>query len=175
METQDLSIRLARLTDLPRLLEIYDIARAFMRRTGNLHQWENGEGPNEEQLRRDIRGNCLYVFENETGIHASFMFSMAGEPTYAVIQGGSWMSDAPYGVIHRIASDGTVHGILKMAVHFAEKTTNHIRIDTHRDNVVMRHAILKCGFEERGVINLPDGSPRLAYERISGVVVPVEV
>ena len=39
----------------------------------------------------------------------------------------------------------------------------------------MQHAILKCGFEERGVINLPDGSPRLAYERISGVVVPVEV
>ena len=102
------------------------------------------------------------------------MFSMAGEPTYAVIQGGSWMSDAPYGVIHRIASDGTVHGILKMAVHFAEQTTNHLRIDTHRDNAVMQHAILQCGFEERGVINLPDGSPRLAYERISGSAVSGE-
>jgi hypothetical protein len=28
------------------------------------------------------------------------------DPTYAVIENGNWLNDEPYGVIHRIASNG---------------------------------------------------------------------
>ena len=35
-------IRHAAESDLPRILEIYDIARQFMRQTGNMTQWVNG-------------------------------------------------------------------------------------------------------------------------------------
>ena len=35
-------IRLARPGDLPRILEIYATARAFMRANGNLNQWKDG-------------------------------------------------------------------------------------------------------------------------------------
>ncbi|MGN1023075.1 MAG: N-acetyltransferase, partial [Lachnospiraceae bacterium] len=99
-------------------------------------------------------------------IHGAFFFSMAGEPNYDVIREGSWESDAPYGVLHRVARDAACHSFLKTAVAFALKTTSHLRIDTHRDNKVMQHAILSCGFSYRGIINLADGSERLAYERV---------
>lgn len=35
-------IRHAAESDLPRILEIYDIARQFMRQSGNMTQWING-------------------------------------------------------------------------------------------------------------------------------------
>lgn len=38
-------------------------------------------------------------------------------------------------------------------------------IDTHEDNEVMQHLILKNGFEKRGIIYTDDGSPRFAYEK----------
>ena len=34
-------IREARTEDLERILEIYEIAKAFMRQTGNPHQWNS--------------------------------------------------------------------------------------------------------------------------------------
>ena len=48
-------IRHATETDLPRILEIYDIARRFMRQNGNMVQWVNGY-PSEALLRADVAG-----------------------------------------------------------------------------------------------------------------------
>ena len=39
-----------------------------------------------------------------------------------------------------------------------------IRIDTHADNVIMRHLLCKNGFSEVGTILLSNGSPRVAYQ-----------
>jgi hypothetical protein len=38
-----------------------------------------------------------------------------------------------------------------------------IRIDTHRDNCIMKHILTKYGFTMCGVIYLADGAPRDAY------------
>ena len=86
------------------------------------------------------------------------------EPTYNVID-GAWLTDAPYGVIHRMASYPDVHGIFATIMDFAAARHAHLRIDTHRDNRIMRHLIEKHGFTYCGVIWLPDGTERLAYER----------
>ena len=94
---------------------------------------------------------------------AAFAFLHGEDPTYGYIE-GEWLSDAPYGTIHRIASDGTTRGVLAKAVEYVKKQYNHIRIDTHEDNIPMQGAILKNGFEYRGVIYLEDGDPRWAYE-----------
>ena len=79
-----------------------------------------------------------------------------------------WLSDAPYGVIHMVASDGTIHGFLQQIVAFCEQQTKHLRIDTHHDNKVMQHVIAKNGFSRRGIIYLvnEDGSARIAYEKL---------
>ncbi len=161
-----IKIRKAAPADLPRLLEIYGFARDFMVRTGNPDQWKNG-GPNREQLEKDIALQQLYVMEDASGmVHAFFMFSLETDHTYDVIEDGFWKSDKPYGVIHRVAGDGQIRGVLARAVDFALQRTPHLRIDTHRDNKVMQGAIAKSGFAYCGIIHLEDGSPRLAYERV---------
>ena len=43
------------------------------------------------------------------------------------------------------------------------KGINSIRIDTHRDNCIMKHILTKYGFQECGVIYLADRAPRNAY------------
>ena len=86
------------------------------------------------------------------------------EPTYSFIK-GAWLSDEPYGVIHRIASYPDVHGVFAAIIDFAAARFPRLRIDTHRDNRIMQHLIDKHGFTYCGVIWLTDGTPRLAYER----------
>ena len=99
-------IRHAAESDLPRILEIYDIARQFMRQSGNMTQWVNGY-PSEPLLRQDIMNGNLYVMEDEGGVYCVFALVMGDDPTYAEIE-GAWQDTAtPYGTIHRIGSDGT--------------------------------------------------------------------
>ena len=68
-------IRPATNEDLPRLLQIYDCARAYMRSTGNPTQWAGGY-PKEETLREDIAAGQLYVLEEDT-VRACFNFIRA--------------------------------------------------------------------------------------------------
>ena len=157
-------IRTASAANLPRLLEIYDIARAFMRTTGNMTQWAGGY-PDAATLEDDISRGNLYEMYDEGGIYGVFALIGGEDPTYGVID-GAWHSDTPYGTIHRIAGDGTHRGILAEAVRFAEARYNHLRVDTHADNLPMQRAIAKCGFAYAGVIYLANGDPRRAYDRI---------
>ena len=101
---------------------------------------------------------------NLSTLVAYFALLPSPEPTYATID-GAWLTDEPYGVIHRMASYPDVHGIFAAAVDFAAARYPRLRIDTHRDNRIMRHLIEKHGFTYCGVIRLADGAPRLAYER----------
>ena len=158
------SIRPATAEDLSRILEIYAYARKFMAQNGNPHQWGTTH-PAEETLRQDIQQRQLYVVTFDGVIHGVFMFFLGEDPTYRQIFDGSWLSDAPYGTIHRIASDGS-GGILKAAVAFCREKCNHLRIDTHHDNHIMQRAIEKAGFSHRGIIYIADGTPRIAYERV---------
>ena len=88
--------------DLPRILEIYDIAKAYMRANGNPNQW-NGAYPDPETLRTDIEKQRLYVYKKAGSIHGVFMLLLEEEPTYAYIEDGSWREETPYGTIHRLA------------------------------------------------------------------------
>ena len=157
-------IRTAELEDLPRIQDIYAYARKFMAETGNPKQWGTTHPP-VETLREDIRQGQLYVATDGDTIHGVFMFFLGEDPTYRQIFEGSWLSDAPYGTIHRIASDGS-GGILKAVVAFCGEKCAHLRIDTHHDNQVMQRAIEKAGFSRRGIIYIADGTPRIAYERV---------
>lgn len=157
------SVRKAMAEDLPRIEEIYAYARAFMVKTGNPNQWGKTNPPHG-QLVEDIRLGDLYVITDQEQIHGVFYFWIGPDPTYAEIFEGSWTSEAPYGTIHRIASDGS-RGILRTAVEFCGKLSDHIRIDTHHDNVVMQNAVAKLGFRRSGIIYIADGSPRIAYEK----------
>jgi hypothetical protein len=100
----------------------------------------------------------------EKSIIAYFAILPSPEPTYDYID-GAWLTDEPYGVIHRIASYPDVHGVFSAIIDFADARYPHLRIDTHRDNRIMQHVITAAGFTYCGIIWLPDGTERLAYER----------
>ncbi|MBO7253059.1 MAG: N-acetyltransferase [Oscillospiraceae bacterium] len=159
------TIRNAENQDLERIEQIYAYARSFMVKTGNPNQWGKTT-PAHEQLVQDILEKKLFVVEDSSGIHGVFYFWIGEDPTYRVIEQGSWRSSEVYGTIHRIASDGS-GGILTAAKEFTLNRIRHIRIDTHHDNHVMQKALDKLGFHPCGVIYIADGSPRLAYDYLA--------
>ena len=164
-----------------------------MRADGNLSQWSAPGFPDDSLLLRDIARGGGYVIEisprdpsglgrndktivipsgassvipseAKESIVAYFALLPSPEPTYDVID-GAWLTDGPYGVIHRMASYPEVHGIFSTIIDYATSRFAHLRIDTHRDNRIMQHLIEKHGFTYCGIIWLEDGTERLAYER----------
>lgn len=164
LDTATENILLAKEEDLPRIMEIYDIAKAYMRANGNPNQW-NGAYPDPETLRTDIEKQRLYVYKKDGRIHGVFMLLLEEEPTYAYIEDGSWREERPYGTIHRLAGGGEVRGLFAKCVAFCESKVKYLRADTHFDNHTMQHLLEKNGFERRGIIYLKNGDPRIAYQK----------
>ena len=161
-----MNIRPARESELPRLMELFDIARAYMRRNGNTVQWVNGY-PSEDLIRQDIAQDRAFVVE-EAGIAEAVFCYLTGrhvEPTYAVIHGGAWPDDAPYGVIHRLASSGKLRGVMGLCADWALSRCPVLRVDTHESNATMRAAMARLGFTECGTIILGDETPRIAFQK----------
>lgn len=165
MTETNMTIRKAEKNDLARIYEVYAAARQFMRDHGNFSQWDKKDAP-EQLLEGDIEAGNLYVMEKDGTIHAVFAFIMGEDPCYAVIEDGAWKADTAYAAVHRVASDGTAHNVLGTIMEFAKSKIPHLRIDTHEKNLTMQKAIMKQGFERCGIIYVPDGTPRIAYEWI---------
>ncbi len=161
-----MKVRGAKEADLERVGEVYEAARSFMRSQGNFSQWTGGY-PSAALLRRDAEAGNLYVICEGERIVGAFSFIRGEDPTYAYIE-GKWRSEKPYGVIHRLGSDGSVHGIARCCFDFCKARCSYLRVDTHADNKPMQGAVAANGFSYCGVIYLEDGSPRLAYDFLGG-------
>ena len=160
-------IRLATNADLPRIFEVYAVARQLMRESGNPTQWGD-TFPTEDLLRSDIPAEQLYVVERDGVIHAAFALVFGVDPSYGSIE-GAWRSDAPYATIHRVGSDGA-GGIFAEVIAFCRGKSPYLRIDTHHDNRIMQHIVVRHGFRESGVVYMfDDGTPRIAYEWFEGM------
>lgn len=167
-------IRQSTYDDIPRIMELFAAARGIMRSDGNMEQW-SGEYPQESVARADIDLGHSFVVEADdsvTGMPSvvgTFAFIPDIEPTYNKIFEGQWLdADGPYATIHRLASTPDSHGVAYECFRWAyEQCTRNgrsLRIDTHRDNRIMRHVIARFGFRYCGIIYLLDGNPRLAYQ-----------
>ena len=161
------SIRKSTENDLPTLLSLADAGRATMRLNGNMEQWTNGY-PSQSDFEDDIRRGISYIVEDEGKPIATFAFMPDPEPTYLEIYQGAWLNDKPYHVIHRLASLPQQKGIFDLVMDFSKTRTGNIRIDTHRDNAIMRHLIEKHGFVYCGIVYMQNGDERVAYQKIIG-------
>ena len=162
-----LSVRTAILEDLPAIMQVLEAGREIMLASGNLHQWAKGY-PTEEMVRNDIGPGYGKVMVEDGCIVAYFACIPSPDPTYAVIEGGSWLEDeTPYYVIHRIASYPNVHGVFKTMMAYMGGVTDNIRIDTHKDNHIMQHNLARFGFQYCGIIHIASGAERLAYQRVT--------
>ena len=159
-----MKIRKATPDDIQAILGVYAIAREYMRNTGNPDQWGT-QYPSANLLNDDISKGELYVGTDEDDcVRFVFAFILGEDPTYAYIEDGKWLTDKPYGTIHRIAGDGSVKGAVAMAVEYCKQTISNIRIDTHEKNKTMQHVVEKLGFKRCGIIYIEDGTPRIAYQ-----------
>ena len=158
-------IRKAVKADLVYLYKIAKTARAYMRESGNANQWE--EKYPDVYLPEDIERGQLYVLTDNEGVpHAFFAFAVGEDPSYRTID-GAWLNDRPYGTIHRIASDGTIKGVMRQCLEFCQRICPNIRADTHDENKTMRHLLEKYGFAQCGYVNLEkqEGDTlRIAYQ-----------
>lgn len=161
-----LTIRKAELYDLNSIMPIFDRARQFMIQAGNPTQWADGYPERSFMENEIVAGHC-YVFIDGVGkTVATFCYIEGDDPTYHVIEGGKWLNDAPYAVLHRLASDGSYSGIADLCLNWCFTQTSNLRVDTHQDNKVLQHILLKHGFKYCGIIYVRNHSPRLAYQKI---------
>ena len=155
--------------DIDRIMEIYENARKFMAENGNPNQWGPTNWPPRQLIHNDITCGNSYVCVHEGRIVGTFFYRFGDdiEPTYRHIEDGKWQDDSPYGVVHRIAGDGSVKGIGTFCLDWAFGQCGHLRIDTHGDNHVMQNLLKRMGFTRCGVIYVEeDNYPRLAYEKM---------
>ena len=158
--------------DFDRVMAIYAHARAFMAAHGNPNQWGPTHWPPEALIHADIAAGSSYVCEQDGRVIGTFYFIQGKEiePTYAHIADGRWRDDSPYGVVHRIATDGTVRGAGAFCIDWAYAQCGHLRIDTHGDNTVMQGLLKKLGFVQCGIIHVvEDNDPRIAYEKSESI------
>ena len=159
-----MEIRKATTEDLPQLMEIFARARRFMAQTGNPTQWKP-DYPGRALIEQQIARGVCHVCTEQGSVEGTFCLIFGPDPTYAVIEEGAWLDDAPYATIHRLASAGRVHGIAETCIRWCAGQSHTLRADTHADNQVMQHLLEKNGFIRCGIIHVADGSPRLAYWR----------
>lgn len=163
-----MNVRLAQVKDLPALMEIFHEAQGTIAALG-IDQWQNGY-PSEAVIAQDISLGRSYVVEQE-GILCGTFVLVGEELSYDCIHEGHWETER-YIAIHRVAVSVSYRGtgVAEAVICYAERYARDwgreaLRIDTHRGNLPMRKMLQKQGFRYRGIIYLPDGAPRVAYEK----------
>lgn len=170
MPLQSLYIEQAQPGDLPAIQAIFARARTFMKRNGNPSQWKDNR-PDPALIEQDIQSGAMYVWKRDDHICGVFSLLFGLDPTYGRIENGSWLNEAPYAAIHRVASDGSCPGLFDALMRFcvpqcASMQIDNLRMDTHQDNRIMQHLLQKHGFEFCGTIYTDDGTPRMAFQKV---------
>ena len=130
------TIRKAIASDMDAIMQVMDAAKKIMRQSGNMSQWGDGY-PSEAVITADMEKSGGFVIVEDGGIVGYFAFLPSPEPTYD-----------------------------KIYMDFCFLHDSNIRIDTHRDNTIMQHVIMKYGFTYCGIIYLLSGDERLAYQKM---------
>lgn len=165
-------LRKAKSTELEKIMMIIEDGREFLKQQG-INQWQHGS-PSKETIQQDIKNQISYVYEIDRNIVATAMITNYDRDyeKYPTL----WSKCDNYLVIHRIATirnkrnQGVGRQFLSVIVEFAKKENiDYIRIDTHKDNKIMRKFLSNFGFVESGEIKLTmknnlDDKERIAYE-----------
>lgn len=157
--------------DVPQIMDIIKQAQRYFKEQG-IDQWQ-GDYPNEETIQKDIAHQHGYVLVKDNHLVATVAVSFDGEKNYETIYNGTWLSNQPYAVIHRLAIDNDMKGkglSSVMLAHIVEmcrqKGINSIKVDTHEENASMQKLLEKNQFHYCGIIHVSDGSERVAFEKL---------
>ena len=159
-------VRKARKEDLNAMLNIYAKAQEYMKHSGN-PQWQLFSF-SPEQVMKDIESGDYYVVERNGRVCGSMGLPVGIEEAYTYgLDEGEWRYDGEYATVHKLASDGTEHGVFKELLEYGKTICPHIRLDTHRDNDTMHYLVGQLGFHYCGMFwGKKSGMSWVAYEEI---------
>ncbi|MDR3119410.1 MAG: GNAT family N-acetyltransferase [Mediterranea sp.] len=158
-------VRKANLRDIEIIMNIIDNARALMRITGNKKQWISGY-PSLKLITEDVLNETCYVCVDEDDIIlATFFFKIITDGIYPEICKGKWLCEGMYGIVHRIASAGIMKHVSDICLNWCFEQCSNICIDTHEDNKIMQHVLMRNKFIYCGITYTDSGSPRLAFQK----------
>ncbi len=166
--------RRATTAELNQIMEIVRGAQAYLARQG-VDQWQDGYPP-VSAFASDIADGACHLFLDNERIAGVITVRFGDEESYRTLTGGAWLTAGPYAVIHRIAvrEDLRGTGLTDQMMDFAEDSAKvagcaGIRVDTHADNIPMRHVAARHGFALCGQVLLyrgtPQQMPRIAFEK----------
>ncbi len=165
-----MKIRKSTEKDISDIMFVYEKARSFMKLNGNGTQWGDNWPP-IEIIKNDIKNKNHYVLTHEEKIVGCFYYTYGIEDDTYKNYNNIWISDTPYGVIHRLASSGEVKGVGEFIINWVYNDCHHVRIDTHENNIPMRNLLKKLGFTYCGTIdinvkdNILSDTKRLTFEK----------
>ena len=164
------TLRLARLSDLPAIMELLRRVVPLMQASGN-HQW-NLEYPNEATFARDIERNQLWIAEtNNNSIAGVAAINTDQQPEYA--DAGLAIGETAI-VIHRLAIDPAYKGsgIATLLMQHAEAIARErgipiLRLDTNTQNHAAQRLFTKLGYIFAGEVSFAGrtGLRFLCYEK----------
>lgn len=163
-----MELRKAKGDELDTAMALIDQAKAFLKQQG-VDQWQSGY-PDRDCIAADIAAEKGY-FCVENGTVAGYLcIDFDGEPAYASLN-GTWLTQETYVVVHRMALDDRVKGrglasrVFALVEELARgKGVHSFKVDTDRDNRIMRHLLEKNGFSYCGTIRF-DNSEKVAFEK----------
>ena len=172
----DCDMRPAMVEDVPQIIAILETGRKLLA-DDDIDQWQNGTGPNAADVSRDLMQGWGRVFCVRGQVAATAALIPGPDPNYDVIEDGVWdrtgNAGGAYATIHRVAVSPAFRGnhigrrfYQRLIEEARARGFAEIRVDTHEDNVRMRHVIEGCGFAYAGRIFI-DGDrtqPRRAYQ-----------
>jgi len=171
-KVDNIMLKKANSTEIEEIMSVIKDGKEFLKQQG-INQWQHGS-PGCSDVENDIKQETSYVYELDGKIVATAMLNTydADYEKYLTI----WTKCNNYLVIHRLAvkkeyrSQGIGHKFMNDIILFAkENSVEYIRIDTHKDNVIMRKYLSKNNFKELDEIKLSiknslDDKERIAYE-----------
>jgi len=164
-----MKIMKAKINDVTKIEKLIKEAKLYLKEN-NVDQWQDGY-PNSKIILNDINLKNGYILKDDKEIVAYFAIDLFEDPNYQEID-GKWLNNGDYASLHRlcIANKYRGKGISDDIFTFVKGyVKNHriynIKIDTHKDNLVMKKIIENQGFEYCGIITLKrDKSLRMAYQ-----------
>lgn len=153
------------------ILSILNDASAFLREQG-IDQWQGAGAPTEAEVIQSVQAGTQYLLQ-ENGEVVAVCTVLSHEPAYMKID-GAWKGNGAYLAVHRVAVARFARGrgLTKRLYEGVEQLARargvrYIRVDTHRDNLIMQRVFASNGFYLCGVVHYrEDGSmERLAYEK----------
>ncbi len=165
-----LQLKLVEKEEIQQVLTLIADGKAHLEEQG-IPQWQ-GAYPKLEMIENDIAEKKAYFLMLDEEAVGYYCVDFGGEPEYENLD-GQWLTDAPYGVIHRMCISSKHRGqrLAVQAYALAEelckaRNIGSIRVDTAPQNKKMLHIIEQSGYSYCGTIVYADEGLRVAYEKL---------